>query len=638
MLSNTFAAGAFGPDMYKKFVTLVAEQQAYLHVFASFATAAQYQFYEQTMRHPAVEETERMRTVAFAGPKDNGFGVEAPVWFGKQTEKINLIKTVEDKLSAELVAMAGQLQHAAQSSRRFFIAVALVSLAGSLGFAFVITRSISRPLHAMAKAASKIAQGDVDQQINYTAKDETGIMAEAFRSLVDYIRGVASAAETLSQGDLSTTITAKSEQDLLSRNFMSANVALRGLIEEIRALMQDAQCGNLKARGNTDQFRGAYHDLLRGMNDVLDAVVAPITEATTALKRVAARDLCARMQGDYQGDFATIKGALNTAVANLDESLTQIVTGAAQVASASNQISSGSQALAHGASVQASTLQEISSSLQEMASMSQQNAANAQQARRLAESAHHSADQGTTSMRRLSQAMDQIKTASDETAKIVKTIDAIAFQTNLLALNAAVEAARAGDAGKGFAVVAEEVRNLAMRSAEAAKNTAQIIDEVAQKIGDGVTLNQEVLGNLEEIVGQVHKVKEVMGETTVASEQQQQGIEQLNLAVRQLNQVTQQTAANAEEGASTAEELSSQAAEMQYLVKTFQLSRTEGETMSIPASRAHPPRVASRLQLPAQVVTAAIPPYGEEGLELSYDEHTSVASRTPEAKSAAGEM
>ena len=638
VLSNTFAAGAFGPDMYKKFVTLVAEQQAYLHVFASFATAAQYQFYEQTLRHPVVAETERMRTIAFAGPKDNGFGVEASAWFGKQTEKINLLKTVEDKLSDELVAMASQLQRAAQSSRRFFIAVALVSLAGFLGFAFVITRSISRPLHAMAAAASKIAQGDVDQQINYTAKDETGTMAEAFRALVHYIMGIARAAEALRQGELSATITARSEQDLLSRSFMSANEALRGLIEEIRALMQDAQRGNLKARGNTDQFRGAYHDLLRGMNDVLDAVVAPINEATTTLKCVAARDLRARMQGDYQGDFATIKSALNTAVANLDESLTQVVTGTEQVASASSQISSGSQALAQGASVQASTLQEISSSLQEMASMSQQNAANAQEARRLAENAHHSADQGTASMRRLSQAMDQIKTASGETAKIVKTIDAIAFQTNLLALNAAVEAARAGDAGKGFAVVAEEVRSLAMRSAEAAKNTAQIIDEVAQKIGDGVTLNQEVLGNLEEIVGQVHKVREVMGETAVASEQQQQGIKQLNTAVSQLNRVTQQTAANAEEGASTAEELSSQAAEMQYLVKTFQLSRIEGETVSIPASLADTLRAVSRPQQPAQVSTAAILPYGEECLELPYDDHTPESQNTPDAKLIAGEV
>ena len=176
------------------------------------------------------------------------------------------------------------------------------------------------------------------------------------------------------------------------------------------------------------------------------------------------------------------------------------------------------------------------------------------------------------------EAVDKIKNSSDETAKIVKTIDEIAFQTNLLALNAAVEAARAGEAGKGFAVVAEEVRNLAQRSAEAAKITADLISESVDNAESGVSLNQEVLGNLEEINSQVQKVSEVMGEIATASDQQSQGIEQINSGVEQLNSVTQQNAANAEESSSVAEELSSQVAEMQSLVARFQLS--EGQQVS----------------------------------------------------------
>jgi methyl-accepting chemotaxis protein len=198
-------------------------------------------------------------------------------------------------------------------------------------------------------------------------------------------------------------------------------------------------------------------------------------------------------------------------------------------------------------------------------------------------------------MQRLSQAIVDIKRASDETAKIVKTIDEIAFQTNLLALNAAVEAARAGDAGKGFAVVAEEVRNLAMRSAEAAKNTARLIEEAVHKAEGGVTLNQEVLQNLEEIVSQVHKVSEVIGEIAAASEQQQQGVVQLNTAVEQLNQVTQQTAANSEETASTAQELSIQAAEMRHLVQAFQLS--PAAVVHSAAPRATPSKTAGTRSL-----------------------------------------
>jgi methyl-accepting chemotaxis protein len=176
------------------------------------------------------------------------------------------------------------------------------------------------------------------------------------------------------------------------------------------------------------------------------------------------------------------------------------------------------------------------------------------------------------SMKRLSDAIGKIKASSDNTAKILKTIDDIAFQTNLLALNAAVEAARAGDAGKGFAVVAEEVRNLAMRSAEAAKNTANLIEASLQNAEGGVAINQEVSKNLMDINGQVNKVSEIIAEIASASEQQEQGVSQISTAVEQMNQVTQQTAANSEETASGAEELSAQAEEMNSMVSTFQLS------------------------------------------------------------------
>jgi methyl-accepting chemotaxis protein len=320
-----------------------------------------------------------------------------------------------------------------------------------------------------------------------------------------------------------------------------------------------------------------------------------LSELAAVLQRLAACDLTARVQGDYPEAYTKIQQALNTAVDNLGQALTQVAVGAEQVAAASDQISRGSQDLAQGASEQASTLEEISSSLQEMTMMSKQNAANAQEARGLAENAHQSADQGATSMQRLSQAIEAIKTASDETANIVKTIDEIAFQTNLLALNAAVEAARAGDAGKGFAVVAEEVRNLAMRSAEAAKTTAQLIVEAIQKAESGVVINQEVLGNLEEIATHVRHMSTVIGEIAAASSQQQQGVEQLNTAVEQLNQITQATAASSEEAASAAEELSGQATEMQHMVGTFQLHPNSSSPGRLP-SRSAPhqlPQLAS---------------------------------------------
>jgi methyl-accepting chemotaxis protein len=247
--------------------------------------------------------------------------------------------------------------------------------------------------------------------------------------------------------------------------------------------------------------------------------------------------------------------------------IASLTEGSEQVASASGQVSSASQSLAEGATEQAAGLEETSSSLEEMSSMTKQNADNAQQASTLSLEARKAADTGATSMSSMNEAIGKIQKSSDETAKIIKVIDEIAFQTNLLALNAAVEAARAGEAGKGFAVVAEEVRNLAMRSAEAAKNTASMIEESVKNSNSGVEIAGEVAKVLDEIVSGIGKTTDLVGEIAAASQEQAQGIEQVNTAVTQMDKVTQQNAANAEESASASEEMSAQAQSMNDAVQ-----------------------------------------------------------------------
>ncbi|UCF92371.1 MAG: cache domain-containing protein [Desulfobacterales bacterium] len=261
----------------------------------------------------------------------------------------------------------------------------------------------------------------------------------------------------------------------------------------------------------------------------------------------------------------SITQPINRIIAGLHE-------GAEQAASASGQVSSSSQSLSEGASEQAASIQETSSFLEEMSSMTRQNAANAGQADTLMKETNQVVAKANDSMTRLTASMDEISTASEETSKIIKTIDEVAFQTNLLALNAAVEAARAGEAGAGFAVVADEVRNLAMRAAEAAKNTADLIEGTVKKVMDGSALVNSTNKAFCEVAASSGKIGELVGEIFAASEEQAQGIEQVNKAVVEMDKVIQQNAANAEESASASEELNAQAAQMkEFVVKLVSL-------------------------------------------------------------------
>ena len=251
---------------------------------------------------------------------------------------------------------------------------------------------------------------------------------------------------------------------------------------------------------------------------------------------------------------------IGQAVASLREAAGQVSTAAGQIASSSRQ-------LAEGASEQAASIEETSSSMEEMASMTKQNAANATQADKLMNETTQVVSMANESMTHLTSSMQEISKASEETSKIIKTIDEIAFQTNLLALNAAVEAARAGESGAGFAVVADEVRNLALRAADAAKNTANLIEGTVKKIKEGSEVVQRTSSEFSRVAAGTAKMGELFGEITGASSEQAQGIEQINRAVSEMDRVVQQNAASAEESASASEEMNAQSEHMKGFVE-----------------------------------------------------------------------
>ncbi|HVU16938.1 MAG TPA: methyl-accepting chemotaxis protein [Candidatus Didemnitutus sp.] len=283
--------------------------------------------------------------------------------------------------------------------------------------------------------------------------------------------------------------------------------------------------------------------------------------------------------------------SVTRALVNLSGNLTAV---SAQLSSSAAQVASASDALAQGSTEQAASLEETSASLEEMASITKQNSEGSLNAKKISSENRESADRGFAQMEQMRAAMGEIKASSHEIAKIIKTIDEIAFQTNILALNAAVEAARAGEAGAGFAVVAEEVRALAQRSAQAAKETAAKIEDAISKSDRGAQISEAVAGVLHQITDKTREVDGLVASIADASQEQSQGISQLNVAVGQMDKVTQDNASSAEETSSAAKELSLQAESLSAAVA--ELQKLAGQTHSTPIESATPPSVVRPTQ------------------------------------------
>jgi methyl-accepting chemotaxis protein len=356
-----------------------------------------------------------------------------------------------------------------------------------------------------------------------------------------------------------------------------AFIIATGIINPIRKgvlFAQEVAKGDLDAKVDFEQS-----DEIGDLSAALNNMVRSLRIKAGALSQVAEGDLTVEVEMDSDKD------ALGSSLIDMKDSLNrimaQVTVAVEQVSSGSGQVSSASQSLSQGAAEQASSLEEISSSLNQISGQSKQNAENALEANAIAKKAMESAEAGNDQMQDLVSAMEKISVSSDETKKVVKVIDDIAFQINLLALNANVEAARAGKYGKGFAVVADEVRNLAVRSGDAVKETTQIVEDSIRSIDDGTVTARATADKLAEIVEGSARVAEFLGDIAVASKEQAQGVEQINGGVEQIDQVTQSNTASAEESAAAAEELAAQSQQLKGMIARFKLA--ESKTLALPS-------------------------------------------------------
>ncbi len=359
---------------------------------------------------------------------------------------------------------------------------------------------------------------------------------------------------------------------------------------QVEKLISDAIAGQLDSRIDSTEFSGFLQGLGDNINALMNAVVAPINEAINVAQALSDGDLTETMDGEYAGEFLALAEAMNGSIENLGNMVDEIRTASTNVFDSSREIAEGNNELSHRTEAQASSLEETASAMEELTSTVQQNAENSTEASKLSTSVMEKASNGGAVVKNAITAMSDINKSSKKIADIISVIDEIAFQTNLLALNAAVEAARAGEQGRGFAVVAAEVRNLAQRSAGAAKEIKGLINDSVEAVGQGTKLVDETGQTFTELVTAIEEVSKMIGDIDNAGKEQSAGIGEVSAAVSQMDEMTQQNAALVEEAAASSKSMEEQSQALLDQVAFFD----NGEEEAAPAATKKSSRRASK--------------------------------------------
>ncbi|KUJ74823.1 hypothetical protein AVO42_05405 [Thiomicrospira sp. XS5] len=521
----------------------------------------------------------------------------------------NLDKAGEAALTKS-VEIREQLAQQLEQFQNIAMVILGLILIGALWLGYSIPRNIARQLHQSIDTANAIADGNLSTQIDIKTDDESGQMLNAMKHLQGTLQSLLQEMDHMSQqhdaGDIDVNVNEAQFQGDFQKMAAGVNKMVDGhiqvkkkamavfesfgkgdfnadieklpgkkafineAIEAVRhnlkaitadtnMLIQAVADGNLDKRANADQLQGDWKQMIQGINQILDGIVQPVNEAISVLKEIEQGNLTQTVTGEYKGHLDDFKQTVNNTVIKLADVINQTAQASQVVSQGSQEVAQGAMDLSQRVQEQAAAIEETSSTMEEMTSSVRNNAQHAQEASDVAHTVQGQSNTGSTVMKQTIEAMNAIQESSHKISDIVTLIDGIAFQTNLLALNAAVEAARAGEHGRGFAVVAGEVRSLAQKSADAAKEITGLITESVARIDQGTQLASESGEVLSGITQSIDEVAQMIEQISQASNQQMEGIDQVHKAISQIDEVTQQNAALVEETAAAADSMNEQA-------------------------------------------------------------------------------
>ncbi len=522
----------------------------------------------------------------------------------------NQIDEISEKINSDKSQLEAEVSDIMSRTIIFIIGGMIMGTLAFLFTFFKVIPQLIRPIHRFKDLINQYSLGDFTSRMDIKSNDEFGQMSSMLNNLRDSQLEKIEAAEKIANGDLQFKVNSLSENDVLSRSFEKMIDNLNKLVLEIKFLTTASVKGNSSARGNTKGFEGGYNEIVKGINETLDAIYDPINEAIDALEKIASGDLTVKISKKYSGDHEKIKDSINNVTHSLGKTLNDVSLAAVAAASAAHQISSSTEEMAAGANEQSSQTTEVAGAVEEMTKTIFETTKNTTRAAEASKNAGTVALEGgkvvketingmiriSDVVKQSSQTVQALGKSSNEIGEIIQVIDDIADQTNLLALNAAIEAARAGEQGRGFAVVADEVRKLAERTSKATQEIASMIKQIqkdtdgavkSMKLGTdevekGKILAEKAGQSLKEIIAGAENVADIVTQVAVASEEQSRTSEQITQNIELINNVTQQNATGVRQIAHAAEELNLLTGNLQKLISGFKVDKIYEAELSEP--------------------------------------------------------